>query len=1430
MPYKIHYAVALLLLFTPIGKADSGDDFSNNLFSDLAPLLALFGERVTMQFLSQTLGWADCVILAMAPLGVITTIVSAIRVEGPPWLKAIIGRSRENRSVAEMELMSSTSQETCELWNGDDVVRCQGLAPVKEFICLFPPNIPISEIKRVRITRLEDEEANPNGLMKRQEPQANGVAQALRALERKVNNFWIGFWSRTRSMDVEAPVSISLQHLAQEDNGQQKPEPEMVILRNTETQAPNITLNRHNKVTRRHLFIAAVFGSTIQLGVLIYFGLISYYYPSKFKRAEKAVLGYAFPFSATGTVLLVTGTFLCAHVVDRSTNEVIYEPTQGYVAKVVWLQSKQTVSDQVFRSFDLYPQECPQTITTSQRSGPMDESKGKRGSTSEYKSLPINLSVVGTGISLAGFFIQFIGLRAMHWSASVGQLITIFIMTVVRAFVRRGFTARIHDVQLREKFELDELAMALGNPDSRLDSGSTDGEPVFDFGLSKGGSWTVMMNEDKSPENPSDDSSQASSINTPGTRAKSTDTSMPPAESTMIRTNNIAQDILQLRTKLAQLADWRGPASTEATQLAEAIEATIDSLCPKEGPDLFSWTINVKVLDEKGLDKILPVVLQLKRNEGHWKCRVDELDSVLSLWLCSVDKKRHVSTGNLDDSGSKRPLQMDNDAWFRKKSSETRGGLVLIGQQTNELGRCLKWWMPTDWSYQVSIENDETLANWDLWRVLGAKRTGYSKGEAATRSLKNSISNSNLENNSSSEDPSDDSSRSSSRSSLSSDQVLSFLAIQSHESLESLYAKHIFYAFIWAAVERMDKAIHYHPELDSSSPVDSGDWSTLRLQCTSLSKLARSIQTSGLMDLHNSYLVLIPPLHYYARLGELNCVVQIMSMKAKDHERLLNWTAAAECYQQLFYLANYFRVDSYIYTKSVAMMVEYVRAIYDLQHSVLQAETERFKEAWKAAKSLSSLLRQKADPQILDSLRNLYSFQSVERHAWSGSALFPSTQNQLSINNEETKYCSLTELHRQIARSRKDSNGNDSSSAQQEGKDAAIGLPSTLRQYVNTPDILGWTPLHYAASIYDEGAEVWIRRLIKEGADANARDIRDYTPLHYCLLHGNGLAIEALLAGGANVRAVGVDGMTPLHCYAFAQSYMGLENLLFNPIHAADQFSTDNLGRAPIHLVALVHNNDAVPELRLSIGARDKEGRTALHLAVLSGNWGTVSVLAFYGANLDELTGTEETVLDFAVRGGNIEDVGQLLRLGATASTSGIAGWTPLHSACTQRRKDIIHLLIQNGADVNAVTETKETPIMLAAEKGFSKIVNLLLKTTKVELDHRNMLPGEHNYNYTALDMAVEIGKADIVRRLIERGAIIDEQTLRIAKESNKDLSVAQFVRKAYSLENCVRNHIQGEGAEIVWNTLRRALLEREEEYVPWALFAGLTGTSFCFL
>ena len=116
---------------------DIGEQFSNALISDLAPLVALFGEQITKQFMSQSMYWSDHIILAMLPLGILTSIVGAIRLGGPTFLKALIGRARESRAAAEVELMSSTSHDVCEVWNGRQIVRVMGSSPVRQ-ILYFP--------------------------------------------------------------------------------------------------------------------------------------------------------------------------------------------------------------------------------------------------------------------------------------------------------------------------------------------------------------------------------------------------------------------------------------------------------------------------------------------------------------------------------------------------------------------------------------------------------------------------------------------------------------------------------------------------------------------------------------------------------------------------------------------------------------------------------------------------------------------------------------------------------------------------------------------------------------------------------------------------------------------------------------------------------------------------------------------------------------------------------------------------------------------------------------------------------------------------------------------------------------------------------------------------------------------------------------------
>jgi hypothetical protein len=100
-------------------------------------VLALFGDEFARQFASESFTWVDHLILAMVPLGILTTINGAIRVQEHKFVKSFIGRSRENRALTEIELMSSTSKEVCELFNGDSIVRVMGKPKLAQ-ILVFP--------------------------------------------------------------------------------------------------------------------------------------------------------------------------------------------------------------------------------------------------------------------------------------------------------------------------------------------------------------------------------------------------------------------------------------------------------------------------------------------------------------------------------------------------------------------------------------------------------------------------------------------------------------------------------------------------------------------------------------------------------------------------------------------------------------------------------------------------------------------------------------------------------------------------------------------------------------------------------------------------------------------------------------------------------------------------------------------------------------------------------------------------------------------------------------------------------------------------------------------------------------------------------------------------------------------------------------------
>ena len=67
-------------------------------------------------------------------MGITTAISAAIRMGGPLTMKAMIGRAREDPATIELDLMSSTSPEVCELWNGQGIIRIIGKPEVEQIV------------------------------------------------------------------------------------------------------------------------------------------------------------------------------------------------------------------------------------------------------------------------------------------------------------------------------------------------------------------------------------------------------------------------------------------------------------------------------------------------------------------------------------------------------------------------------------------------------------------------------------------------------------------------------------------------------------------------------------------------------------------------------------------------------------------------------------------------------------------------------------------------------------------------------------------------------------------------------------------------------------------------------------------------------------------------------------------------------------------------------------------------------------------------------------------------------------------------------------------------------------------------------------------------------------------------------------------------
>lgn len=142
-----------------------------------------------------------------------------------------------------------------------------------------------------------------------------------------------------------------------------------------------------------------------------------------------------------------------------------------------------------------------------------------------------------------------------------------------------------------------------------------------------------------------------------------------------------------------------------------------------------------------------------------------------------------------------------------------------------------------------------------------------------------------------------------------------------------------------------------------------------------------------------------------------------------------------------------------------------------------------------------------------------------------------------------------------------------------------------------------------------------------------------------------------------------------------------------------------------------VDNDRTVKEL-LAAGfnpnQRNPQGQGGLFLAMREGSFKVALVLlAHPDIRVDDANSADETPLMMACIQGHLEWVDKLVSRSAAINR---AGWTPLHYAASGPDVRVLTLLLDRGADVDAPSPNRSTPLMMAARYGPQDAAELLLR------------------------------------------------------------------------------------------------------------------------
>ncbi|GLH09963.1 Poly [ADP-ribose] polymerase tankyrase [Gryllus bimaculatus] len=365
---------------------------------------------------------------------------------------------------------------------------------------------------------------------------------------------------------------------------------------------------------------------------------------------------------------------------------------------------------------------------------------------------------------------------------------------------------------------------------------------------------------------------------------------------------------------------------------------------------------------------------------------------------------------------------------------------------------------------------------------------------------------------------------------------------------------------------------------------------------------------------------------------------------------------------------------------------------------------------------------------------------------------------------------------------------------------------------VHVRDQLGRSALYYAAkenhskcvkTLLDAGASVYVTDKFETSAMQAAiarghfdtvcvmypfadptelRDIRRSTPLHHAVAYDNLDIVVGLLVRRHPVNLADRDGVTPLHIAA-KRANLKIFGMLLS--RGADPNLTDSNNLNCLHYAAL-GGNEAIVKKLLRVSAQgdlEKNLKMCVIISAICGHVLVLKALLEGGAVVDpknpsdcqllnlantsknpEMTRTllemglnpnlshsssELPALHLAIIDGAVEIVAVLLENGADVNATLSNGTSPLHTAVKGDNVKLIELLLSHGANPNILDNNFQTPTYIAAERGNVEALDIILAA-------HGLVENTKEHLLTALHFATKRNRIDVIDFLLSKGANVN--------------------------------------------------------------------------